>query len=59
MVQISLMSLIVVGYNLQGRYSEIRAEADCDVSAKAERKIEVILAYLEKQSELLEKIQKK
>lgn len=59
MIQIFLMPLIMIGQNLQGRYSEMRAEADFDVNVKAEREIETILAYLEKQNELLEKMQKK
>lgn len=58
-IQISLTPLIMVGQNLQGRYSEMRAEADYEVNVKAEREIEAILAYLEKQNELLEKIQKR
>lgn len=59
MIQIFLMPLIMVGQNLEGRYTEMRAEADYEVNVKAEREIEAILAYLEKQNELLEKIQKK
>jgi len=58
MIQIFLMPLIMVGQNLQGRYSEMRAEADYEVNLKAEKEVEVILAYLEKQNKLLEKIKK-
>jgi len=58
MIQIFLMPLIMVGQNLQGRYSEMRAEADYEVNIKAEKEVEVILAYLEKQNRLLEKIKK-
>jgi len=59
MIQIFLMPLIMVGQNLQGRYSEMRAEADFEVNVKAEREIEAILAYSERQNKLLEKILKK
>jgi len=58
MIQIFLMPLIMVGQNLQGRYSEMRAEADYEVNLKAEKEVEVILAYLEKQNRLLEKMKK-
>lgn len=46
----------MVGQNLQGRHSEIRAEADFEVNTKAEREIETILMHLEKQNELILKI---
>jgi len=59
MIQIFLMPLIMVGQNLQGRYSEMRAEADFDVNVKAEKEIEVVIAYLERQNRLLEKMLKK
>ena len=52
-IQILLMPLIMVGQNLQGRHSELRAEHDLEVNVKAEEEIEVILAHLERQQELL------
>lgn len=52
-IQILLMPLIMVGQNLQGRHSELRAEHDLDVNVKAEQEIEVILAHLEQQQRLL------
>ena len=55
MIQIFLMPLIMVGQNLQGRYSEMRAEADYEVNVKAEKEVEVILTYLEHQNQLLKK----
>ena len=58
MIQIFLMPLIMVGQNLQGRYSETRAEADFEVNIKAEREIETILQHLENQNELIIKIAK-
>ena len=56
MIQIFLMPLIMIGQNLQGRHSEIRAESDFEVNVKAEREIETILAHLENQNELILKI---
>ncbi len=53
MIQIFLMPLIMIGQNLQGRHSEVRAEADFEVNTKAEREIETILQHLEKQGELM------
>jgi len=59
MIQIFLMPLIMVGQNLQGRYSEMRAEADFEVNVKAEREIEVIIEYLEHQHKKIDKILEK
>ncbi len=56
MIQISLMPLIMIGQNLQGRHSEARAEADFEVNTKAEIEIETILHHLENQNELILKI---
>lgn len=53
MVQIFLMPLIMVGQNLQGRHSELRAEADFEVNVKSEKETEAILQHLEKQNELI------
>jgi uncharacterized membrane protein len=53
MIQIFLMPLIMVGQNIQGRHSELRAEHDLDVNVKAEREIEVILEHLEYQNKML------
>lgn len=52
-IQILLMPLIMVGQNLQGRHSELRAEHDLEVNIKAEDEIEVILLHLEAQQKLL------
>jgi uncharacterized membrane protein len=57
-IQIFLMPLIMIGQNLQGRHSEIRAEADFEVNVKAEREIETILTHLENQNELILRIVK-
>ncbi len=53
MVQIFLMPLIMVGQNLQGRHSELRAEADFEVNVKSEKETEAILQHLEKQNDLI------
>src|SRR3569833_983726 len=47
MLQILLMPLIMVGQNLQGRHSELRAQSDFEVNVKAEREVEAILLHLE------------
>ncbi len=52
-IQILLMPLIMVGQNLQGRHSEMRAEHDLEVNIKAEQEIEVILMHLEHQQRIL------
>ncbi len=59
MIQIFLMPLLMIGQNLQGRHSELRAESDFEVNVKAEREIETILAHLENQNELILSILKK
>lgn len=42
MIQIFLMPLIMVGQNLQGKHSEIRAENDYQINLKAEKEISVL-----------------
>lgn len=58
MIQIFLMPLILVGQNLQGRYSEMRAEADHEINLKAEREIETIIEYLEHQRKTIDEMNK-
>lgn len=53
LIQILLMPLIMVGQNLQGRHSELRAENDLEINVKAEREIEAILQHLEYQNAML------
>jgi uncharacterized membrane protein len=53
LIQIHLMPLIMVGQNLQGRYSELRAEADFEINKKAEREIETVLEHLSNQNDLM------
>ncbi len=59
MIQIFLMPLIMVGQNLQGEHSEMRAESDYEVNIKAEVEIETILSHLENQNKLILEILKK
>jgi uncharacterized membrane protein len=53
MIQISLMPLIMIGQNLQGRHAEVRAEADFEINVQAEREIEAIVQHLEEQNKLI------
>jgi uncharacterized membrane protein len=55
MIQIFLMPLLMVGQNLQGRHSELRAAADFDVNKKAEQEVEAILLHLEHQAAQIER----
>mgnify|MGYP003349762510 CR=1 FL=1 len=59
MIQIFLMPLIMIGQNLQGKHSELRAQSDFEINIKAEREIETILSHLENQNEIMMKILKK
>lgn len=59
MIQIFLMPLIMIGQNLQGRYSEIRAQSDYEINLKAEEEIQKIMRHLEKQDDLIKKILEK
>jgi len=52
-IQLILLPLIMVGQNLEGKFAEQRAQADFEINQKAEHEIEVIIAHLENQNELL------
>src|ERR1700730_17237713 len=52
-IQILLMPLIMLGQNIQGRHSELRAQHDLEVNVRAEEEIEVILSHLEYQNSML------
>ena len=58
-LQLVLLSVIMVGQNLQNKHSEARADADFDVNVKAEVEIETILQHLENQNEILAEIERK
>ena len=47
------MPLIMIGQNIQGRHSELRAESDLEVNIRAEAEIEIVLEHLEYQNALL------
>ena len=51
-IQIMLMPLIMVGQNLQGRHSEVRAQLDFEINQKAEKEVMVILRNLEHNTDL-------
>lgn len=57
-IQLILLPLVMVGQNIQSRYSEKRAEIDLDVNLKSEAEIEAILEHLEYQNDLILKILK-
>jgi len=58
-LQLVLLSVIMVGQNLQSKHSEARAEADFDVNTKAELEVETILQHLENQNEEMTEILKR
>lgn len=59
MIQLVLLPLVMVGQNLEGKVADQRAEADFEINQKSEREVEVILAHLENQNELLLELMKK
>jgi uncharacterized membrane protein len=59
MIQILLMPLIMVGQNVQGKHSELRAEHDYETDRKAEKEIEDILHHLDNQQKLILEILRK
>jgi len=58
-LQLVLLSVIMVGQNLQNKHSEARADYNFDVNVKAELEIETILQHLENQNEEIKEIAKK
>jgi len=58
-LQLVLLSVIMVGQNLQNKHSEARADANFDASVKTELEIETILQHLENQNEIMIKILEK
>lgn len=58
-IQLMLLPLIMVGQNFEGRFSELRAQADFEINKTSAREIEVIIAHLENQNELLLELIKK
>ena len=58
-IQLVLLPLIMAGQNLEGKFAEKRAQADFEINKKAEHEIEVIIAHLENQNELLLELTRK
>ena len=58
-LQLILLPIIMVGQNIEGRAAEWRAQMDFDINKKAEHEIEIIIAHLENQNELLLEIIRK
>jgi uncharacterized membrane protein len=58
-IQLILLPLIMVGQNLEGKFAEHRAEEDYEINKKAEHEIEIVLAHLENQNELLLEVLRK
>lgn len=52
-IQLLLLPLIMVGQNVQGRHSEIRAQLDFEINQKAEKEVTVVLRHLEHNTEML------
>lgn len=59
MIQLVLLPLVMVAQNLEAKVADNRAQADFEVNQKSEREIEVIIAHLENQTELLLELSRK
>jgi len=59
MIQLSLLPLIMIGQNLQNRYTERRSQEDFDINKKSEAEIETILKILNEHSEILQDMKSK
>lgn len=49
----------MIGQNIESKFSEKRAQEDYEINLKAEQEIEVIIAHLENQNELLLELTRK
>jgi uncharacterized membrane protein len=58
-IQLILLPLIMIGQNIESKFSEQRAQEDYEINLKAEQEIEVIIAHLENQNEVLLEIARK
>lgn len=58
-LQLVLLPVIMVGQNIEGRAAEWRAQMDFEINQKAEREVEIIIAHLENQNELLLELARK
>jgi len=50
-IQLTLMPLIMVGQNIQGKHADSRSESDFELNIKAQLEIESVLHHLEEQNE--------
>jgi uncharacterized membrane protein len=53
LLQLHLMPLIMVGQNLEERHDQLRAQADFEISLKAEAEIQAVLQHLVNQNALM------
>lgn len=58
-LQLVLLPVIMVGQNIEGRAAEMRAQLDFEINKKAEHEVEVIIAHLENQNEMLLELARK
>jgi uncharacterized membrane protein len=58
-IQLILLPLIMVGQNIEGKFAEHRAQSDYEINKKAEYEIEVMIAHLENQNEMLLELARK
>ena len=58
-IQLVLLPMVMVGQNIESKFSEHRAQADFEINQKAEQEIEIIIAHLENQNELLLELARK
>ena len=59
-LQLVLLSIIMVGQNLQSRHSELRADADYETNIEAKKDIETLMKRLDKiETDKLDKILEK
>lgn len=58
-LQLILLPVIMVGQNIEGRAAEWRAQMDFEINKKAEHEVEIIIAHLENQNELLLELARK
>ena len=56
MIQIFLMPLLLVGQNLQGKRSEIRAENDYNVNLKAEKEIAALMSEVQELKQMISEL---
>ena len=58
-LQLILLPVIMVGQNIEGRAAEWRSQLDFEINQKAEHEVEIIIAHLENQNELLLELARK